>query len=119
MILFKPEHVDLILEGRKTQTRRTGKKRWNVGAVHQCKTQMFGEPFAKVLILGVREERLGKISWEDICREGYGWRGDYKEAWERIYKTPWDDDLEVWVVDFRLMMTHDNEAGWVGVERRR
>ena len=37
MILFQEEHVQPILDGHKTQTRRLGKKRWNVGAVHQCK----------------------------------------------------------------------------------
>jgi hypothetical protein len=34
MILFKKEHKDLILADIKTQTRRTGNKRWNVGAIH-------------------------------------------------------------------------------------
>ncbi len=104
MILFKPAHVGLIVEGRKTQTRRLGGKRWNVGAVHQCRTSRFNDPFTRVRILAVRQERLGDISDQDIYREGYGDEpGDYKRVWESIYRQPWDDNLEVWVVDFGLV----------------
>jgi hypothetical protein len=104
MISFKPEHVKPILEDRKTQTRRLGKKRWNTGAIHQCRTRLFdGEPFARVRIMSVRRERLGDISRGDIAREGYATRADYRAAWEAIYGSPWNDDLEVWVVDFKLV----------------
>jgi hypothetical protein len=103
MISFKPEHVEPILEGRKTQTRRLGKKRWNVGAIHHCRTRLFdGEPFACVRITAVRRERLGDISDGDIAREGYATRADYRAAWEAIYGSSWNDDMEVWVVDFKL-----------------
>lgn len=102
MILFKPEHVEPILAGEKTQTRRLGKKRWNEGAVHQCKTNLFGDLFARVTIIQVRQERLGDISLEDLVREGHATGEDYKAVWERIYKTPWDDELLVWVVDFEV-----------------
>ena len=104
LILFKPEHVQPILEGRKTQTRRLGQKRWNIGSIHQCKTRLFGvDPFARVEILEVRREKLGDISEEDIRAEGYGLEsGDYKRAWKRINGGKWEDDLEVWVVTFAL-----------------
>ena len=37
MLLFKAEHVQFILDGRKTQTRRTWAKcRVKVGSVHKC-----------------------------------------------------------------------------------
>jgi len=39
---------------------------------------------------------------EDIAAEGYE-GGDYKAAWNRINpKTPWDDELVVWVVEFEM-----------------
>lgn len=102
MILFKPEHVDLILAGEKTETRRLGKKRWNVGAVHLCGTKLFGGTFARVKILDVYEERLGDMGQTDIAAEGYAGK-DYKAAWERINKKPWDDDEVVWVVMFEVV----------------
>jgi hypothetical protein len=80
MILFKPEHVPMILSGRKTQTRRLGKKRWNVGAVHQCQTRMMDNTsvFAFVRIRDVRQETLSDISDADIYAEGYD---SFPEYW--------------------------------------
>ncbi|HHW45053.1 MAG TPA: ASCH domain-containing protein [Desulfotomaculum sp.] len=71
MILFKPEHVEPILSGCKTQTRRLGKKRWKVGSVHQCRLNYRAEPFACVRVTAVRRERLDNITEEDARREGY------------------------------------------------
>jgi hypothetical protein len=104
MILFKPQHVPMILEGRKTQTRRLGKKRWNVGSAHQAKTSLFGERFAWLVITGVRKEKLCDISDEDVRREGYETRAGYYDAFVAINRlgTYTLGEL-VWVVDFRLV----------------
>ncbi|MBC7092689.1 ASCH domain-containing protein [Candidatus Bipolaricaulota bacterium] len=101
MLLFKREHAELILSGRKTQTRRLGRKRWKTGSIHQCRLSRRAEPFALVRITGVRRERLGDISEEDARREGYGSAEEYRKAFERIYGF-WDPEAEVWVVDFEL-----------------
>lgn len=74
MILLKPEHVGPILSGQKTRTRRTGKKRWRIGSVHQCRLHYRAEPFARVKITGVRREKLGDISEVDAKKEGYPFR---------------------------------------------
>src|SRR5690606_38575844 len=72
VILFKPEQVEPILVGRKTQTRRTWKRpRVKVGSVHQAKTTYHDKPFARIKITGLRRQRLGDISTEDVHREGY------------------------------------------------
>ena len=102
MILFKPEHAPMILERRKTQTRRLGKKRWNVGAVHQARTKMFGKPFARLRILGVREDVLEAVSQEDAEREGYHCPSCYRAAFGRI-NDRMDPLTKVWVVDFELV----------------
>ncbi len=100
MILFKQEHVPPILDGRKTQTRRTGKKRWNVGSVHQAKTGFKkDDKFADLLILGVRQERLDDITEVDARAEGYGSIDEYKKAFVWIYGR-WLPDEDVWVIDF-------------------
>ena len=108
-MIFKREHVPMILDGRKTQTRRTGKKRWNVGAVHQCKTSYTSKPFAMVRILRVWQERLGGINWRDAIAEGYPSQIEYLEAFYRIYKIPWWDtqplNEPVWCVEFELVET--------------
>ena len=103
MILFRPEHVEPILRGIKTQTRRQGKKRWNVGDLHQCQTRLFGEgPFAVVRILDVRRQRLKQMSLEDVRSEGYGCPEDYVAVYKEIYGE-WDGNQMVWVVDFELV----------------
>ena len=110
MILFKPEHKPMILNGQKTQTRRKGKRRWNVGSRHMFYTKPAwsgGDPFASARITGVRQERLEAITQHDALAEGYPSVEDYFIAYRRIYKIK-DEDWRaelfsyVWVVDFTL-----------------
>lgn len=102
-MLFKPEHVDPILTGRKTQTRRTWKKpRAKAGSIHKAKTVLFSkEYFVLIRITDVRKERLGDISLEDVRREGYDTLEAFKEEWIRI-NGAWGPELEVYVVSFEL-----------------
>ena len=88
MLLFKPEHVQPILDGRKTETRRIWKKqRAKVGSVHLAKTKMLSkEYFAKIKILDVYQERLINITEEGARREGYPSRAAYLDAFRRINK---------------------------------
>lgn len=109
MILFKPEHVQPIIEGRKTQTRRLGKKRWNVGAVHQARTRMMDpdSQFASLRILDVRREELWQVTRESAAAEGYDSRHEYLEAFRRINHIGLGVDLgqipPVWVVEFEVV----------------
>ncbi len=105
MILFKIEHGAAILDGRKTQTRRLGKKRWNVGAVHQCRTRMLDpvSTFARVEIVDVRTEWLWDISHDDAVAEGYTGIGTYLTAFYAINKMATDANPLVWVVSFALV----------------
>lgn len=108
MLLFKPEHVQLILDGIKTQTRRNWKKkRCNVGAIHKAKTKMLSKKyFAKLKILRVWEEHLGEITEEDSKAEGYKNREEYLKAYLEINKIEGPDQVDalnsyVWCVEFR------------------
>ena len=95
--------MGLILSGRKTQTRRVWKKpRARVGAVHKAKTALFSrDNFALIRIIGLRRERLGDITLEDVRREGYDTLEEFKAVWVRVNKS-WDPELEVYVVSFEL-----------------
>jgi hypothetical protein len=105
MILFRPEHVAPILEGRKTQTRRFGKRRWNIGAIHQCRTRMLDaeSTFARVRILDVTQQCLGSMTTEDARAEGYDNVGAFIDEWESINGANcWAPRLTVWVVTFEV-----------------
>lgn len=108
MFLFKHDHVQMIQRKKKTQTRRTGKKRWSVGKIYQAKTSFTkGEnPFAYLRVTGLREEFLGQISDEDARREGYPHVPAYRRVFKKIYGH-WDPHQPVWVIDFEVATEAD------------
>lgn len=105
VILFKQEHVPMILSGRKTQTRRKWKKpRAKVGSIHQAKTGFKkDDTFALIRITGIRHEAMGDISDEDVYREGYDSREAFADIWRRIHGTDPDPTEVVTVIDFEVV----------------
>ena len=110
MILFRPEHAELILSGRKTQTRRIWKKpRARVGSIHLAKTKMLSKDyFARLKICGLAAERLGDISEDDAQAEGYPSVFVYLKEFQKINKIPDKDfvgmlNTIVYVVYFEVI----------------
>ena len=99
-MLFKKEHIPMVLQGRKTQTRRTHEREWQVGKVYPFSDKLFGKPQGYVLITRKWKEPLGAISMEDVHKEGYNSLEEYQKVWERIYKMPWNPDLIVKAYEF-------------------
>ena len=111
MILFRPEHVEPILAGRKTQTRRIGKRsRCKVGSIHLAKTKMLSkDSFARLMIRAVYLEVLGAISDEDAKAEGYADKEAYFAAFFMINKIALADQdswllMPVHVVRFEVVL---------------
>lgn len=106
MLLFKPEFVNPILTGQKTQTRRVWKgqkRRVKVGSIHLAKTYMFSsEFFAKLMIENTHKERLGDLSEEDALKEGGFSLNEFVEVWKRI-NGHYNPDLIVWVIEFNVV----------------
>lgn len=112
-MLFKPEHVNPILEGRKTQTRRIWKRRRaKPGSHHWAQTGMYKPEtrFACLEVLRVWQEPLINISEADAKAEGYQDSHEYLMAFVRINRLSWgewdsewiDGQREVWCVEFKL-----------------
>lgn len=102
MLLFKPRHRPLILDGTKTQTRRKWEKcRVRVGSIHQARTTLFGEPFARLKILKVRQpEPVSAISDSDARAEGYPDAAAFLDVWRWEFGC---EDDRVWVVEFEVV----------------
>lgn len=105
-LLFRPEHVQPILRGVKTQTRRLWRRpRVRVGAVHKAKLSASGglspEYFALLRITGLRQERLRQISDADARKEGGYTRAAFLSKWFEIHQRSPEDPF-VWVVEFAL-----------------
>ena len=108
MALFKRKHLKKILEGTKTQTRRTHKRTWKIGHIYSIRDRWFGKPQAHIKILRRFKQRLGDISTEDVKKEGYGSLAEFQRVWEEIHGPgSWDPDLVVTCYEFKLLK---NEA---------
>ena len=71
MFLFLPNHVEMILKGEKTQTRRASLAyRACVGRIHKVCTKLYGPWHCKIRILKRWQEPLSAISEEDARKEG-------------------------------------------------
>ena len=110
MILFKQQHVEPILSGKKTQTRRLWKRpRVKVGAIHRCYTKPpwgrgGAEPFAQIRVLALRQEKLGDITDDAAQAEGYPNMEEFVMAFLRIneIEDPNHLELPLWVVEFEV-----------------
>lgn len=103
MILFKPEHIEMIKTGRKTQTRRVWKaQRAKVGSLHKIKTAMISPAFYGFIeIKNVYREPLGSMTDADAKAEGYNTLEEFRAVWERINGPgSWDPEMYVYVVEF-------------------
>ena len=106
MFLFKKNHIVLIKRGLKTQTRRLHTRaRARIGAIHQCRTTLFGKAECLIKILKVGQERLDKISADDAYAEG----GYTPEAYISLMKDIHDkgritDKSRLFVYEFELVI---------------
>lgn len=98
VLLFKPYHVPLILNGKKTQTRRKwDRPRVKVGNTYQARTQLFGKPFAHLRVKRVWKEPIITISDSDAAAEGYPHAEAFLIMWGKNFGRLGD---VVWAVEF-------------------
>lgn len=92
---------ELVLSGRKTQTRRVQRPRMAVGHSYAVQPGRGKKSLGRIFVLDIREERLGDISAGDARAEGYRSREEFFESWRTIHGSV-DLDAPVWVIEFRL-----------------
>ena len=126
-ITFKPQMIDAIRAGRKTQTRRIkkgDKPRYKVGESLTLKASRFSRNgFGQIQIGGVRSERLQDITNADAYAEGImctvtvgeyrkgldahgcDWlKFAFRQLWDSIHGDgAWNLNPEVWVYEFEVV----------------
>jgi len=102
MATFKQRNLDLILAGKKTQTRRTHRQEWKIGHVYSARASWFEKADAWILITRKFRQKLKDISEEDIEKEGFSMLAEFREEWRKINGS-WDENQVVVAYEFKLV----------------
>jgi len=102
MPIFKPKHLNLILQGTKTQTRRTGRYRLKIGKVYAVRSKMLEPAQARIVITRAWRQQLRNLTPEDVRKEGFNSFTEFRQAWIDIYGS-WNPDQIVAAYEFRLL----------------
>jgi len=101
MMLFKEDLLGKVLDGTKTQTRRTHRNLLKVGKVYGIKCSYHEKSRGHILIIRRWQQRLGDITDEEIRKEGFADLEAFARRWEQINGT-WDPNQAVTAYEFRL-----------------
>jgi hypothetical protein len=119
-VIFKPELVEKILAGEKTETRRPVKYdadgrvvpcRYTVGkdyAVQPGRTKP-GIPGLRLKVLSVVREHLGQMDHRKALLEGFSGTDEFFRYWERLHGRAVPDLQAVWAIRFELVETSADE----------
>jgi hypothetical protein len=110
-MLFIHTHK-MVLEGRKTQTRRRARKdkdgnwvppRYKEGRTYGVQTAWMGKSIARILITQIgMPELVRDITEEDARAEGFESREAFIELWAKAFGEA-SLDRRVWPIHFRLV----------------
>ena len=99
-MIFRPELAKLILQSKKSQTRRRvgrGRCRYKPGRAYAVQAGRL--TVGHLTVTDVREEFLPEISLKDARREGFVTRDEFFEHWREHHGSV---EVMVWVISFRL-----------------
>lgn len=106
-MIFTKENIELIRQGKKTETRRIWKKpHVKVGKTYQCRVSRFTKtpedsPYIK--IKKICKERLKEIYGRpsDWLYEGCYSLLEFQNEWMKLHGS-WNPEQEVYVIDFEV-----------------
>jgi len=98
---FRKTFAEQIIEGEKISTRRAKKPLVKVNKAYRIQIGFRYLP-ERIFVKGICTQRLGDMTIEDAKREGFASLDEFRESWMNIYGF-WDDDRQVWVVDFEYI----------------
>ncbi len=121
---FRPEMVEAIYRGRKTQTRRIADANPNSPWYREDCAFYVGRPDGYAICPGRGESAVGRLSLSEEPRldylgmmddeaarsEGFSGFLDFRAYWERLHGD-FDSNLRVWVVSFEPLEWDANRLG--------
>lgn len=104
MIFNVPGHIEMILHGVKTQTRRVNRGKYQIGKTYaiQPKRTAKGIEGYRIQILDIYEERYPLIKYDDAKAEGNYSRIEYERTF-RLLNPSWKQGDVRWVFKFKCI----------------
>lgn len=107
-MLFSDEHIQLLLDGEKTETRR----RWDESQViegnsYRATTDLFTprtDAPAYITVESVYKEQLHEITDDDAEAEGGYTVEEFRQLWKEMHGE-WNPEETIWVVEFTASQT--------------
>jgi hypothetical protein len=100
MPLFKRDLLRKVLEGQKTQTRRTHKRTLKVGREYGIRSTRFEKSQCHIKITRCFQQKLGDVTDEEAKKEGFKDLEEFRQRWTKIYGS-WDPNQVVMAYEFR------------------
>jgi len=100
-MMFKRELLDLVISGKKTQTRRRHKNPLKEKQKYVIKRNWYKNTEQYIQITKVYPQKLGDVSEEEAKKEGFSSLDEFRDAWIRINGS-WDPEMVVTVYEFEL-----------------
>ena len=101
-MMFKAEHIPLIINGTKIMTRRRHKYKLKKDKTYRVRKNYFKSIDVWIKILNVHQEKLEEITKEDAYKEGGYTLEEFKAVWKRI-SGEWDPEETVTVYEFKVV----------------
>jgi hypothetical protein len=100
-MMFNKDLLEMVLSGRKTQTRRRHKQPLKEKQKYVVKRNWYKNTEQYIQIKKVYPQKLGDVSEEEATKEGFSGLDKFRDAWIRINGS-WDPEMEVTVYEFEL-----------------
>ena len=97
---FRLSHMQLILDGAKTQTSRKGIRNAKVKVGAKIHAAVWEPHFADLIVTSIQRKRLGDFTEEDAQREGGYTLEKFRDVWKNIHGE-WNNNEFVYVIQFR------------------
>lgn len=91
-MIFRPDHARMILQGRKTQTRRRVRPgetecRYRQGQSYAVQHDRQKPSIGRLVIVSAAPQQLGDLTLRDAKAEGFRTRRDFLDFWRGLFPT--------------------------------